>query len=122
MVIVDDVDRLRTQEVLDIVRLVRLVGDFPNTLYLLAFDRGRVEQCLGEGDAERGRAYLEKIVQVTHDVPAARQPDVTAIFLAGLQQLVTTVPVVIATDPRAPAAPFPALRQPSRQQRSRSRP
>jgi predicted KAP-like P-loop ATPase len=64
------VDRLRPQEVLDIVRLVRLVGDFPNTLYLLAFDRGRVEECLGESNIERGRAYLEKIVQVTHDVPA----------------------------------------------------
>ena len=92
VVVVDDVDRLRPQEVLDMVRLVRLVGDFPNTLYLLAFDRGRVEECLGEGSPERGRSYLEKIVQVTHDVPAARQPDVTAIFLAGLQRLVDTVP------------------------------
>jgi hypothetical protein len=92
VVIADDVDRLRPQEVLDIVRLVRLVGDFPNTLYLLAFDRSRVEECLGEGNADRGRAYLEKIVQVTHEVPAAREPDVTAIFLAGLQRLVDTVP------------------------------
>ena len=92
VVIVNDVDRLRPQEVLDIVRLVRLVGDFPNTLYLLAFDRGRVEECLGEGNIERGRAYLEKIVQVTHDVPSARQPDVAAIFLDGLDQLVKVVP------------------------------
>ena len=92
VVIVDDVDRLRPQEVLDIVRLVRLVGDFPNTLYLLAFDRGRVEECLGEGNIERGRAYLEKIVQVTHDVPAARQPDVATIFLDGLGQLADVLP------------------------------
>ena len=92
VVVVDDVDRLRPDEVLDIVRLVRLVGDFPNTLYLLAFDRHRVEECLGEGDLERGRAYLEKIVQVTHDVPTARQPDVTAMFLAGLGPLVDDLP------------------------------
>lgn len=92
VVVVDDVDRLRPQEVLDIVRLVRLVGDFPNTLYLLAFDRPRVEECLGEGDPKRGRAYLEKIVQVTHDVPIAREPDVAAMFLASLEQLVGTVP------------------------------
>lgn len=88
VVLVDDVDRLRPQEVLDIVRLVRLVGDFPNTLYLLAFDRNRVEQCLGEGDLARGRAYLEKIVQVTHDVPAPRQPDVAAMFSEGLATIV----------------------------------
>jgi hypothetical protein len=92
VVVIDDVDRLRPNEVLDIVRLVRLVGDFPNTLYLLAFDRHRVEECLGEGDLERGRAYLEKIVQVTHDVPKAREPDVTAMFLAGLGPLVEDLP------------------------------
>lgn len=91
VVVIDDVDRLRPHEVLDIVRLVRLVGDFPNTLYLLAFDRRRVEQCLGEGDDERGRAYLEKIVQVTHNVPSARQPDVAEIFIAGLVPLIDTL-------------------------------
>jgi KAP family P-loop domain len=92
VVVVDDVDRLRPNEILDIVRLVRLVGDFPNALYLLAFDRHRVEECLGDGDLERGRAYLEKIVQVTHDVPAAREPDVTALFIAGLGPLVEDLP------------------------------
>jgi hypothetical protein len=93
VVVVDDVDRLRPSEVLDIVRLVRLVGDFPNTLYLLAFDRHRVEECLGEGDPERGRAYLEKIVQVTHNVPTARQPDVTAMFIASLAAMLDDMPV-----------------------------
>ncbi|WP_144120980.1 P-loop NTPase fold protein [Catellatospora sichuanensis] len=92
VVVIDDVDRLRPEEVLDIVRLVRLVGDFPNTLYLLAFDRARVEECLGEGDLNRGRAYLEKIVQVTHDVPAARQPDVVAMLTAGLTTMVDDLP------------------------------
>ncbi len=88
VVVLDDVDRLRSEEVLDIVRLVRLVGDFPNTLYLLAFDRPRIEECLGDGDPERGRAYLEKIVQVTYDVPAARVPDVTSLLLKGLTAIV----------------------------------
>lgn len=90
VVVIDDVDRLRPDEVLDIVRLVRLVGDFPNTLYLLAFDRRRVEECLGENDPERGRAYLEKIVQVTHDVPIARQPDVAMMFLTGVLPMIDT--------------------------------
>ena len=92
VVVIDDVDRLRPNEVLDIVRLVRLVGDFPNTLYLLAFDRRRVEECLGEGDPERGQAYLEKIVQVTHDVPTARQPDVAAMFTTSLAPMLDALP------------------------------
>ncbi|MGH8994438.1 MAG: KAP family P-loop NTPase fold protein [Acidimicrobiales bacterium] len=88
VVVLDDVDRLRPDEVRDIIRLVRLVGDFPNTIYLLAFDRRRVEECLGEGDLQRGRAYLEKIVQVAYDVPIARDPDLTTLFLDGLLPLV----------------------------------
>ncbi len=88
VVVIDDVDRLRPDEVKDIVRLVRLVGDFPNTVYVLAFDRGRVEQILGDDDAERGRAYLEKIVQVTHDVPVPRDPDVANLILKGLDGVI----------------------------------
>jgi hypothetical protein len=84
VVVIDDVDRLRPDEVRDIVRLVRLVGDFPSTVYLLAFDRDRVEECLGEGSRDRGRAYLEKIVQATFDVPAAHTVDVHTVLREGL--------------------------------------
>src|SRR3954452_23142178 len=37
VVVVDDLDRLRGDEVVDVMRLIRLVGDFPNLVYLLAF-------------------------------------------------------------------------------------
>jgi len=73
VVIVDDLDRLGADAVREVVRLVRLAGDFPNVIYLLGFDRARVERALGEGEGQEqvaeGRAYLEKIVQVSHEVP-----------------------------------------------------
>jgi hypothetical protein len=68
VVFVDDIDRLAPEEVREVVRLVKLVGDLPGVRYVLAFDRRRVELALGEG-AEDGRAYLEKIVQAPHDLP-----------------------------------------------------
>jgi hypothetical protein len=88
VVMIDDLDRLQPDEVKDMVRLVRLVGDFPNTVYVLAFDRGRVEEVLGDKDRERGRAYLEKIVQVAYEVPMAREPDVLTMVLTALDQLI----------------------------------
>jgi predicted KAP-like P-loop ATPase len=69
IVIIDDIDRLRTDEIRDIFKLVRLTASFPNVIYLLAFDRLRVEDALTEARID-GRSYLEKIVQVTLDVPA----------------------------------------------------
>lgn len=70
VVVIDDIDRLTTVEIREIFKLVRLTASFPNIIYLLAFDRERVEQALTE-DGIPGRAYLEKIVQLSFDVPQA---------------------------------------------------
>ncbi len=68
VVVVDDIDRLNTSEIRDIFKLVRLTANFPNIVYLLAFDRGRVEEALAEQGIP-GRDYLEKILQVGLDIP-----------------------------------------------------
>lgn len=69
IVILDDIDRLNTAEIRDIFRLVRLTANFPNIIYVLAFDRKRVEDALSEQGIP-GRAYLEKILQIGFDLPS----------------------------------------------------
>jgi predicted KAP-like P-loop ATPase len=69
VVVIDDLDRLGASEIRDVVRLVKLVGDFPNTTYVLAYDQARVARALGEGEDVEGQEFLEKIVQLTHEVP-----------------------------------------------------
>jgi len=87
VVFLDDIDRLLDEEIREIVRLAKLVGDLPRLTYILSFDRERVEQALGAPEVdldrrrERGRAYLEKIVQSRHDVPTLRVATI-ARFLA----------------------------------------
>lgn len=71
VVVIDDIDRLTKIEIREIFKLVRLTASFPNIIYLLAFDRERVEQALSE-DGISGRAYLEKIVLLSFDVPQAQ--------------------------------------------------
>lgn len=83
IVLIDDIDRLRREEVRELVKLVRLTGDFPNIVYVLAFDRKRVELALGDDD-ETGRAYLEKIVQVGFDVPLPLVADVNKLLFEQL--------------------------------------
>jgi hypothetical protein len=72
VVAIDDIDRLQTSEIRDIFRLIRLTATFPNIIYLVAFDRQRVEDALTE-DRLQGREYLEKIVQVVYDLPDVPQ-------------------------------------------------
>ena len=66
VVVVDDLDRVEPDQVRDVVRLIKLVADFPNTTYLVAYDREAIEAAL-DRTTHDGRAYLEKIVQVAHD-------------------------------------------------------
>jgi predicted KAP-like P-loop ATPase len=69
LVVLDDIDRLSASEIRDVFKLVRLTASFPNIIYILAFDRGRVEKALVD-EGIPGRDYLEKILQVAIDLPA----------------------------------------------------
>lgn len=100
LVVVDDMDRLRRDEIREVVKLVRLNADFPNVTYLLAFDRARVERALDEdlaggvgSDGGDGRAYLEKIVQIQHEVPALRWSDLNRMLVEGVNELLEAYPV-----------------------------
>lgn len=69
VIVLDDIDRLSTSEIRDVFKLVRLTANFPNIIYIVAFDRDRVEEALTEQSVP-GRDYLEKILQVAIDLPA----------------------------------------------------
>lgn len=69
VVVLDDIDRLTSAEIRQVFKLIRLIANLPNIVYLVAFDRQRVEQALAE-DGVPGRDYLEKILQVAVDLPA----------------------------------------------------
>jgi hypothetical protein len=90
LVVIDDVDRIEREQIRDMVRLVKLVGDFPNTTYLLSYDRGPVEAALGN-TREEGRAYLEKVVQVVHDLPEPPPSALVGILLEELQAIVDAI-------------------------------
>ena len=70
VVILDDIDRLSAPEVREVFRLVRLTASFPNLIYIVACDRLRVEQALGEqAPGLSGRDYLQKIIQWSFNLP-----------------------------------------------------
>ena len=69
IIVIDDIDRLTKDEIRQLFQLIKINADFPNVIYLLAFDREIVEHNLCEQDGYSGRDYLEKIVQVFFDIP-----------------------------------------------------
>lgn len=79
VVVVDDIDRLEAAEAREVFRLVRAVADFPNTTYLVAFDREPLGFDEGR-EADIARAYLDKIVQVPLSLPRPEPVDLRRIL------------------------------------------
>lgn len=92
IVTVDDVDRLEPAEVIEVLRLVRSVADFPNIVYLLCYDVDRLAEAIENGaDIEDGKDYLEKIVQLTVMVPKPEPFELRQWFAEELADLLGPV-------------------------------
>jgi predicted KAP-like P-loop ATPase len=90
VVVLDDIDRLSTPEIRDVFRLVRLTASFPNIIYIVAFDRGRIENALAERGV-RGRDYLEKILQVAVDLPAIPRQTLNRQILSAVENALAVI-------------------------------
>lgn len=77
IVSIDDIDRLTEEEIISVFQLVKALADFPNTIYILAFDYNVVVRALSKVQHGDGKEYLEKIIQVPFEIPA---PCITDIY------------------------------------------
>jgi predicted KAP-like P-loop ATPase len=80
LVVIDDIDRLSPEEAILVFKLVKSVGQLPNVLYLLVFDRDLAEKVIAERYPSEGPHYLEKIVQAAFEVPEASPEDLREAF------------------------------------------
>lgn len=96
VVLIDELDRIEDAEIRAAAQLVRAVADFPSISYVLAYDHDRVVQALGAGGdgderVERGRVYLEKIVQFQISLPVTFDEELKDLLLAEMGKLVVDV-------------------------------
>lgn len=82
LVVIDDLDRISSDELLLTLKLIRQLGRLPYVHYLLSYDESTILDVLGQtsligdGGQSRARDYMEKVVQVRFDVPQLRPDDV----------------------------------------------
>ncbi|MDM9627606.1 P-loop NTPase fold protein [Rhizobium sp. S152] len=83
VVILDDLDRLEPSQAVEVVRLVRSVADFPGLVYILCYDRDVLAHALQVGlSVPDGDAFLQKIIQLTFNIPLPEPFDLRHSFLA----------------------------------------
>ncbi len=84
LVVIDDIDRLTTDEIREVFQLVKANADFPNLIYLLMFDREIVARALDSIAGGRGHEFLDKIIQVLFHVPQPSMKRVHKVLFEGL--------------------------------------
>lgn len=91
LVIIDDMDRLSSEEALAIFRLIKSVGRLPNVIYLVVFDRQLAERAINEKYPSEGPHFLEKIIQVSFELPMPMQTDLNKAVLTSINKICGTL-------------------------------
>lgn len=88
-VFIDDLDRLTPDELLMMFKLLRLIGDLPGFVYVLAYDEETLLHLMARTDiahdsVERARNYLEKVVEYKLVLPHLSDAQKESLILAPL--------------------------------------
>lgn len=87
IIMIDDIDRLNSYEIRQVFQLVKVIADFPNSIYILSFDRTIVEKALESVQDGNGLEYLEKIIQIPFEIPEVNQNNVHKLFFTKLDEI-----------------------------------
>lgn len=66
---IDDIDRLSEEEISIVFQPIKNIADFHKVIYVLCYDVDIVASALDAVHRNRGREYIEKIVQYPIDIP-----------------------------------------------------
>jgi len=87
LVVIDDIDRLTPEETRQLFTVIKALADFPNVVYLLAFDREVAAQAIEQQSGMPGARYLEKIIQVPFEVPPVDRVALRAALFKRLDEV-----------------------------------
>ena len=92
IVAIDDIDRLSEEEIIAVFQVVKALADFPNTIYLLAFDYDVVIRALSKVQHGDGKEYLEKVIQVPFEIPAPNMQSIEDTLFSKLNEILDDIP------------------------------
>ncbi len=91
---IDDVDRLSSNQIVELFQTIKSIADFPNIIYVTAFDKTVVEKALSKVQDNDGSKYLEKTIQVIFDIPIPETLTLSRLLYKTLDTLLTEKGVI----------------------------
>jgi predicted KAP-like P-loop ATPase len=97
LIILDDLDRLSSSQLLTITQLVKANSDFSNIIFLLLYSKSIVEEKLTDKN-QNGTAYMEKIIQVDFAVPKVDTNLIINLLNKKLDEITTSLTIKNKSD------------------------
>ena len=97
LIILDDLDRLSSSQLLTITQLVKANSDFSNIIFLLLYSKSIVEEKLTDKN-QNGTAYMEKIIQVDFAVPKVDTNLIINLLNEKLDEITTSLTIKNKSD------------------------
>lgn len=92
LVTIDDIDRLDDNNVRAVMQMVKSIGQLPNVVYLLSYDRDIVWNALDQKVNRSGPKFAEKIVQQEIELPKPSRSALLAILDEEISFLTADIP------------------------------
>ncbi|SEO84011.1 KAP family P-loop domain-containing protein [Mucilaginibacter gossypiicola] len=90
VITIDDLDRLYPAEILEVLKLIRNTGSFPNVFYLVGYDRSYIQEALKKQNEAGGLDYLDKIFQLEIPLPKREEDDLLITLQQHLRRMISS--------------------------------
>ena len=84
VVAIDDIDRLESDELFEVLRLMRNTADFPNIIYIVCYDKRYVIKQIENKGIKEGDLYLEKIFPLELALPMVERGELMDVLRRSL--------------------------------------
>ncbi|HYX14312.1 MAG TPA: P-loop NTPase fold protein [Nostoc sp.] len=92
VVTIDDIDRLAAEDIKQLFRIFKAMRNFTNVVYLLLFDKEVVMRTVADTKEISEEAYLEKIIQVSFELPIPDKTSLRRLFFEKLDNIFYQTP------------------------------
>lgn len=93
IIFIDNISRLYPDEIKQVLQIVKSMGDYARTLYVLAYEQRQVINAIDSLETKgSGKIWLNKVVQLHFKVPKILTEDLENIFVENMQFIMRMVP------------------------------
>lgn len=90
VIVIDDLDRLDPVDIKILIKTIKAIADFENTIFLVAYDRKVVAKYLDQpNEGFTGHEYLKKIINVNYYLPQPDDNDIWQMLFSNIDTINT---------------------------------